>query len=237
LVRACRGLREACLAYGLPLVSGKDSMKNDARVDGRKISVRPTLLVTLLGAVENVQKTVSTDFLDAGDLIYILGETNGELGCTFFERLFPACQFGAAPDVDLAKARQLYHALARAISGRIVRSCHDCSDGGLAVAVAESCLGGRLGARLQLSHLPGRLAGYPANEYAARALFSESGGRFVVSVRRDDRERFEDTLSGCTWRFTGEVTQGDKLELVVGTETVLAVGLSEIEMAFKTPIL
>lgn len=237
LVRACRGLREACLAYGLPLVSGKDSMKNDARLDGRKISVRPTLLITLLGAIENVQKTVSTDFLAAGDLVYFLGETDGELGCTLFERLHPGSQFGAAPDVDLFKAKQLYAALARAISGRIVRSCHDCSDGGLAVALAESCLGGRLGARLQFGHLPGTIERFAKADYAARALFAETGGRFVVSIRREDRERFEDTMSGCAWRFAGELTDSGRLELIADGVTVLAVDLSDIERAFKTPIL
>ena len=282
LVRACDGLREACLAYGLPLVSGKDSMKNDARADGKKISVRPTLLVTLLGAVENVQKTVSTDFLDAGDLIYILGDTNGELGCTMLERVArrqagaqrlrdgmaptlagsaaqvavgdgaaPAAvspatgaasapenlpQFGPAPDVDLQKSRELYRVLARAISGRIVRSCHDCSDGGLAVALAESCLGGRLGARLQLSHLPGTLMQYTADQYAVRALFAESGGRFVVSIRKEDRERFEDTLHGHSWRFAGEVSAEPVLRCSVGESLVLETNLAALEQAFKTPI-
>ncbi|HSH13036.1 MAG TPA: AIR synthase-related protein, partial [Desulfurivibrionaceae bacterium] len=197
LVRACRGLREACLAYGLPLVSGKDSMKNDARAGGRKISVRPTLLVTLMGAMNDVRKAMSTDFMDAGDLVYVLGETNGELGCTMFERVSagtvpPASgsganlgatrpSFGEAPDVDLARAERLYRGVARAISGRLLRSCHDCSDGGLAVALAESCLGGRVGLKASLDGLPGNWSAADAS--AARALFSESGGRFIVSIR------------------------------------------------------
>jgi len=241
LVRACQGLREACLAYGLPLVSGKDSMKNDARADGKKISVRPTLLVTLMGAIDNVQKAVSTDFLAAGDLIYFLGDHNGELGCTMFERVQPGKQFGTAPDVDLGKAKVLYAALARAISGRIVRSCHDCSDGGLAVALAECCLGGRLGAQIQLSHLSGGLERFPAAEYAVRALFGESGGRYVVSIRSEDRERFEDTLCGCAWRLAGEVTAAAAdgpaaLRVNLEKEAVLAASLVDIERAFKTPI-
>ncbi|MDX9958639.1 MAG: AIR synthase-related protein [Spirochaetia bacterium] len=256
LVRACRGLREACLAYGLPLVSGKDSMKNDARAGGRKISVRPTLLVTLMGAMNDVRKALSTDFMDSGDLVYILGDTNGELGCTMFERVSARLSLGEAPDVDLARAEKLYRGVARAISGRILRSRHDCSDGGLAVALAESCLGGRVGLKAQLDGLPGAWSvgtagtasgqqGSPAADpapvapysgAAARALFSESGGRFVVSIRQEDRERFEETLSGLSFRLIGQTTEEPGFSLSLGGNTVVQTTLDNIREAFMTPI-
>ena len=280
LVRACRGLREACLAYGLPLVSGKDSMKNDAIAGGRKISVRPTLLVTLMGAISDVRKALSTDFMDPGDLVYILGDTNGELGCTMFERVLdriisntasstPGASFGAtrlslgatrlslgeAPDVNLAKAEKLYRGVARAISGRLLRSCHDCSDGGLAVALAESCLGGRVGLTAQLDRLPGSWSGFneaagtggsvvgsttggevPTASSAARALFSESGGRFVVSIRHEDRERFEETLSGLPFRFIGQTTEEPGFSLSLEGKMVIQTSLEGIRKAFMTPI-
>ena len=258
LVRACRGLREACLAYGLPLVSGKDSMKNDARAGGRKISVRPTLLVTLMGAMNDVRKALSTDFMDAGDFVYVLGDTNGELGCTMFERvsarISPAAggsapgfdatrlglgatrlSLGEAPDVDLAKAEKLYRSVARAISGRILRSCHDCSDGGLAVALAESCLGGRVGLKASLDGLPGVWDDH-APGAAARALFSESGGRFIVSIRKEDRERLEETLSGLPFRFIGQTTEEPGFSLSLGGKIVIQTSLDSIRKAFMTPI-
>jgi phosphoribosylformylglycinamidine synthase subunit PurSL len=242
LVRACRGLRQACLAYGLPLVSGKDSMKNDARAGGRKISVRPTLLVTLMGAISDVRKALSTDFMDPGDLVYILGDTNGELGCTMFERVSARLSLGAtrfslgeAPDVDLAKAEKLYRAVARAISGRILRSCHDCSDGGLAVALAESCLGGRVGLKANLDGLPGLWDDHVPGS-AARALFSESGGRFVVSIRQEDRERFEETLSGLPFRLIGQTTGEPGFSLSLAGKTVINSSLDRIRQAFMTPI-
>jgi phosphoribosylformylglycinamidine synthase len=253
LVRACRGLREACLAYGLPLVSGKDSMKNDAKAGGRKISVRPTLLVTLMGAVNDVRKALSTDFMDSGDLVYVLGDTNGELGCTMFERVSARLSLGEAPDVDLAKAEKLYRGVARAISGRILRSCHDCSDGGLAVALAESCLGGRVGLKAQLDGLPGVWAASDGRAsagsssaagvadpssagLAARALFSESGGRFVVSIRQEDRERFEETLSGLPFRLIGQTTGEPAFSLSLGGKIVVQTTLEGIRQAFMTPI-
>jgi phosphoribosylformylglycinamidine synthase len=86
LVRACEALREACLAYGLPLVSGKDSMKNDAFAGGRRISVEPTLLVTLVGVIDDVRKASSTDFLAPGDLLYVVGATGRFLGASILER-------------------------------------------------------------------------------------------------------------------------------------------------------
>ena len=269
LVRACRGLREACLAYGLPLVSGKDSMKNDAKAGGRTISVRPTLLVTLMGALSDVRKALSTDFMDPGDLVYILGDTNGELGCTMFERVlarfspgttgvgpdFDATRIslGEAPDVNLSKAEKLYRGVARAISGRILRSCHDCSDGGLTVALAESCLGGRVGLKASLDGLPGDWSASGGNiiagrtsaagsadpvyaGLAARALFSESGGRFVVSVRQEDRERFEETLSGLPFRWIGQTTEEPDFSLSIGGKTVVQTTLDGIRKAFMTPI-
>ncbi len=244
LVRACEGLREACLAYGLPLVSGKDSMKNDARAGGRKISVRPTLLVTLMGGLSDVRKAISTDFLDPGDLVYLLGDTDGALGCTMFERVEGraagsggAPEYSSAPDVDLGRTPALYRALARAISGRIVRSCHDCSDGGLAVALAECCLGGRLGLDAELSRLPGDRSGSDwTPDHPARLLFSEDGGRLVVSVRAKDRERFEETMSGNPFRLLGETVAGTELRVALDGKTVLRAGLDALEAAFKTPI-
>ncbi|MGD9941156.1 MAG: AIR synthase-related protein, partial [Clostridia bacterium] len=218
--------------------------------------VRPTLLVTLMGAMNDVRKALSTDFMDSGDLVYILGDTNGELGCTMFERVSARLSLGEAPDVDLARAEKLYRGVARAISGRILRSCHDCSDGGLAVALAESCLGGRVGLKAQLDGLPGAWSvgtagtasgqqGSPAADpapvapysgAAARALFSESGGRFVVSIRQEDRERFEETLSGLSFRLIGQTTEEPGFSLSLGGNTVVQTTLDNIREAFMTPI-
>ena len=103
LVRACRGLAEACRAYRLPLISGKDSMKNDAQVGGRKISIRPTLLVSLLGIITDVRRAQTTDFKDPGDLIYVVGDTRGELGGTCLERRM-GMRFGSCPSVRLPQA-------------------------------------------------------------------------------------------------------------------------------------
>ena len=115
LVRAAKGLKRACLAYGLPLISGKDSMKNDAHVQGRKISVRPTLLVSLLGVLPDIRKTVTADLKKPGDLIYLLGESRGELGGTSYERLIGS-KLGTCPRAEPEQAVKLYRALHRGMS-------------------------------------------------------------------------------------------------------------------------
>lgn len=254
LVRACRALREACLAYGLPLVSGKDSMKNDAFAGGRRISVKPTLLVTLVGVIDDVRKAMSTDFLAPGDLVYIVGGTSGELGASIFERVLSGPAAAALPGplgpCPLASPREhlaVYRVLAKAISGKIVRSCHDLSDGGLAVALAESCLGGRLGADIRLDALPGRHDPSAAGEEAswrktasapaaARALFAEDPGRLLVSIRPEDRERFERSMAGLPCRILGETTREPRLRASLAGRVVLDATLPAIERAFKTPI-
>ncbi len=230
LVRACRGLADACRTYGLPLVSGKDSMKNDAVAEGRRISVRPTLLVTLAGFVQDVRKVPSTDFPGPGLLVYLLGRTEGALGLSILERVEGA-RFGSPPGIDPAAALPLYRALAHGISGRLVVSCHDLSDGGLAVAAAECCLGGRVGADLRLDALPGAPDAEPS-----RLLFSESPSRFLVSVREEDRERFERSFSGLPHRLLGTTTAEARLRFRRADREVLSAGLEDLEGAYKTPI-
>ena len=168
LVRAARGLQDACMAYGLPLISGKDSMKNNAVVDGRRIGVLPTLLVSVLGILADLRRSLSTDFKRPGDLIYVVGDDRGELGATAYARLL-AAGGGAltvaeeqrhCPTVDARAAMRRYRLLHRAIAAGWVTAAHDVSDGGLAVALAECAIGGRLGARVDLAHVP--VAGGPA---------------------------------------------------------------------------
>ena len=152
LVRAARGLADACLSYRLPIISGKDSMKNDARSGERTISVRPTLLVSLLGIVENVAASLSSDFADPGDAVYLLGRSRGELGGSSWDRCFGA-PWEPSPLPDLAESRELYRTFASCVQEGLVTSAHDLSDGGLAAALAESAVGGRTGVSVDISTL------------------------------------------------------------------------------------
>ncbi len=247
LVRAARGLREACLAYRLPLVSGKDSMKNNAVVDGRRIAVLPTLLVSVLGIMADLRRSPSTDFKRPGDLVYLVGDDRGELGATAYARLLAAS--GAAlpiaerqrhcPTVDAQAAMRRYGRLHGAIAAGWVNAAHDVSDGGLAVALAECAIGGRLGARIDLARVPAADEHMRADGAAHRRaglLFSESAGRIVVTVPPAAADRVDQQFRGLPCAAVGEVTGDDRLTVLDGGEPVAAWPVAELVRAWKTPI-
>ncbi len=153
LVRACKALEHYCLGFGVPCVSGKDSMKNDYTGGGEKISIPPTVLFSILGFIPDVNFAVSSDFKKPGDAVYLLGLTAKELaGSELAAEL--GLTGGAVPQVDLAPAKERYALAHQAMRQGIINACHDLSDGGLAVALAEMCIGGRLGARINLDRVP-----------------------------------------------------------------------------------
>ncbi len=224
LVAACQGLYEGCLAYGVPLISGKDSMKNDYKHGKWRISVPPTLLVSAIGKVEDVSLAQTSDFKSDGDAIYLLGETRNELGASEYYSV--KGQLGAnVPKVDFRKNAALYRRLSLAIKRRLVASCHDCSDGGLAVALAECCIGGEIGAEADLSSL-GKLL-------AHQALFSESAGRFIVSVKKKDEARFRACMRGCAANRIGQVSAKGGLSISMGEQRLLEVPVSALRAEWK----
>ena len=264
LVRAARGLRAACLAYRLPLISGKDSMKNDAVVAGRRISVLPTLLVSVLGIIEDLRRSVSSDFKQPGDRIYIVGADRGELGGSAYARLLGGPGAAAAagvwrqacPTVDAPAAMEHYRLLHAVMRDGMVASAHDLSDGGLAVALAESAIGGRLGARLDLARVPvasaGRreagdqratadaaaqdpTAGQVAAARHSALLFSETAGRLLVSVAPAAAERMTAHFAGHDCAAVGEVTGDGRVTVVDGAATVARWQVEELVRAWQTP--
>jgi len=223
LVKTCRGLRDACLAYGLPLISGKDSMKNDAVMNGKKVSIRPTLLVSLMGVINDVNKAMTTDFLTAGDLIVVIGETRSELAGTTLEKVLGR-QLAGVPTVDTTTASARYRSVTRALDKGLIRSLHDLADGGLAVALAESALGGRLGADVELDQVPGA-----GND--VELLFSETPSRFLASVASDRWDEFEALFDGPI-AVIGRVTDGP-VRVTRGGASLLEAPLDQLLSAWN----
>ena len=229
LVRACRGLADACRDYALPLISGKDSMKNDAQAGGRKISIRPTLLVSLLGIIPDVRRAQTTDFKQPGDLIYLVGETRGELGGTCLERRLGA-RLGPCPSVRAPAAWIVYCRLHMALKRGLARSCHDLSDAGLWGALAESCLGGETGAAIALD----RLSAAPnLDRDPAVLLFCETPSRFLISVSPADRRRWERAMHGVPFAMLGEVTAERTIRIEAGGTRVASLPLAEVRAAWN----
>ncbi len=178
LVRACQGLYDVCLAYGMPLVSGKDSMKNDFKGKdrgGRDIAfgVLPTLLVTAMARVK-MGTVPANAFRAAGDVIYLLGGAGQGLGGSEYAHIYNVA--ADAPSIDMEQNIALYRKMHEALP--LFSSLHDVSEGGMLVALAESMIGGNCGAKL-------------SGTFDAETAFNEAPGRFVVSVPAAKREAFE----------------------------------------------
>ena len=202
LVRCCKACYDFATTYRTPFISGKDSLNNEfVAKDGRVITIPHTLLISALGIVPDVDICVTSDLKQAGNPLYLLGLTRDELGGSEFYTLFG--HLGVeVPKTDAAAARQRYLRLHQAIKEGMVVAAHDCSDGGLGVALAEMAFGGDIGAEVSLADV----------EYEGRArddfvLFSESTGRVVVEVARDKAAAFERLFAGTPFAKIGRVIE------------------------------
>jgi phosphoribosylformylglycinamidine synthase len=235
LVRANRALDEVCRAYNLPCISGKDSMKNDATLDGEKISVPPTLLFSLIGNHSDVRKAVSSDFKEVGDKIYLVGETHQELGASELAFMLRDESNGASgiggqvPQIDTQRNLSLYRSLTDSMSKELVSSAHDCSDAGLAAAVAECCFGCDSGADIDIS----KLFSLTNDLDYWGALFGESLGRILVSVKPEKASRFEELMNGHECNLIGVVNSNDDIIFSDGDEKILSTSMSELRNSWK----
>jgi len=230
LVRANKALAHFCRAFLTPCVSGKDSMKNDYSGGGVKISIPPTVLFSVMGFVPDVSLVVTSDFKNAGDIVYVLGATRAELGAS---ELADELGFTSpdVPQVEAVSARRRYLSLHAAMRQGLVAACHDCSDGGLAVALAEMAIGGRLGAALDLDAAPGA-AGLTDLEL----LYSESPSRLAVAVSPQHQAAFEALFAGQPLGRLGQVTDAPALALRRGTSLLCAEPAEELAAAFKATL-
>ncbi|MBI5046416.1 phosphoribosylformylglycinamidine synthase, partial [Candidatus Micrarchaeota archaeon] len=213
LVRSCLALYDCATTYGIPIISGKDSMKNDYYSGDKKYSIPPTLLVTMIGKIDNISKAVSSEFKAPGDYIYVLRKTRDELGGSEFYRLFGGVG-NTPPQLKPEEHIAVYKCLSHAIEERLVASAHDLSEGGLAVAFAECSIGFGLGAELDLE----QLSSESKREHAL--LFSESAGRFVVSVHPDNLEKFEKAMHGAIFSKVGRV-RGDRRFIIRSGDKII----------------
>lgn len=206
LVRANMALAHFCMGFGVPCISGKDSMKNDYVFGDIKISIPPTVLFSLISVIDDVKKCVTSDLKRPGDLIYVIGITKDEMGCSEFSKEV-GVDTGFVPQVDLLSARKRFRLIYEAIQQGLISACHDISDGGLGVSIAEMCIGGDLGAVVMVDAVP-QTQGMDFE----KIMYSETPSRFVVSVARDNRDEFEAIFKEDFFACVGEVT--DKKEVV-----------------------
>lgn len=235
LVRAALACRDVAIAYGTPFVSGKDSLKNEFSYPGadgsrETISIPSSLLITALGQIEDVSAAVTMDLKEPGNVVYLVGETRDELGGSHFA-LVNGLSGGQVPKLDPARSRPIFAAVHRAITNRLVRSCHDLSEGGLAAAAAEMALAGGLGLEADLS---------PVGEGGlspAALLFAESNTRFLIEVRRTNCAGFEKAFGDLPVRRIGTVTEADRLVIRgASRETLVDAAISELKAVWQRPL-
>src|SRR5262249_10722247 len=145
LVRAAEACRDLAVAFNMPFISGKDSLKNEFQAEGRHIAIPATLLISAMGKVNDVRRAVTMDLKEPGNFLYLVGVTRNEMGGSHFN-LVSGFEGGGPPQVDLNTAPRIFAALHNSIESGLVRACHDLSEGGLAVAIAEMAFAGEVGA-------------------------------------------------------------------------------------------
>jgi len=235
LVRSCRALREMCLAYEIPLLSGKDSMYVDGNLAGRygefhKVSALETLQFSTISVIEDVTRCVTMDGKISGDLVYVLGSTRNELGASeFYEHLGYIGR--NVPEVRPDEFIPLYRNLKAAIENDLIASAHGIYRGGLAVHLAMVAMGGNLGMKVDLMQVPAKDV-----ERDDIMLFSESAGRFIVTVDPANRQAFEKFFKGLACAGIGLLTEEPDL-VVQGLEhkTIISVPVMNLKAAWKKP--
>jgi phosphoribosylformylglycinamidine synthase len=224
LVRAAQACYDGAIAFQAPFISGKDSLNNEfVCEDGTVIRIPPTLLISAMSIVDNIDKCVTMDLKQAGNLLFVVGRTNNELGGSHYYQGHG--HTGAnVPKLDLTLAPQIAGRIALAIADGLVASCHDCSEGGLAVALAEMAFAGGLGVEAGLRSLP-------KSKDCSRTdaqLFSESNSRYLVEVTPKNFDAFAKRMLNLPFGQIGIVTETPRL--VIKDEDGRSVVNAEIDV-------
>ncbi len=232
LVRAAQACYDIATIYETPFISGKDSLYNEFQIGDEIISIPHTLLISAISVMEDVGRAVSMDFKRAGDLVYIVGATYSELGGSEYFRTRGFIG-NKVPKVNSHLAKSLMEKLSMAMEKGLVKACHDCSEGGIGVAVAEMAFAGGLGAAVRLKMVP-LGENIDRNDFI---LFSESNSRFLVEVAPESKNQFEKIMSGTSFAAVGQVADSEVLEIYgLNGNKIVSASLSELKEAWQKPL-
>lgn len=216
--KAVDGMSEACRTLGTPVIGGNVSLYNETN----GTAVYPTPVVGMVGLVENLKHVTTQHFKNAGDLIYLLGDTKDEFGGSELQKLVYGRIFGKSPELDLEVEASLQAQILAAIKNGLVASAHDVAEGGVAVALAESVIGSNgIGAAVELEGP------------VVSALFSESQSRFILSVKPENQIEFESLTDAV---LIGKVVEAPALKIDVNGENVINQNATGLKKAWKGAI-
>jgi len=226
LVRAAQACYDFSKIFNVPFISGKDSLNNTWRDQkGEVLSIPGTLLISAIAIVEDVRKCVTMDFKKSGNLIFLLGETKEELGGSMLYDLL-RLKGGEVPKVNGKGAYAMMQSLQKAIQAGLVQSCHDLSEGGLGVALSEMCIGGSLGAEIQL---PSDL-----NFSDVAFLYSESSSRWLIEVEPKYLNRLKKIFSSAPFTLLGKVKNELTLKIFSHKKRIVNLGVLEMEKIWNS---
>lgn len=223
LVQAAEACYDAAIAYGAPFVSGKDSLNNEYRVGDEETAIPPTLLATAMAPVNDTRRCPTTPLKKAGNLLLVLGTTTAAGGGSVGAELL-GIDRSEVPRPDFSTAPAIFDALHQAIQADMVQSCHDLSEGGLAVALAEMVFGSNLGCHADLRRLPG------AHDLAiAACMFSETPTRFLIEIEAKHLQAVAQLFQTLPWATIGQVEDnGGRMKLVDGDQPIQEYTTSEL---------
>ena len=226
LVSACKACYDFAKGFQTPFISGKDSLYNESPMG----PVTPTLLITAIGVIPDIRKTVSMELKQPGNIIYIVGKTYPELGGSHYYQN-KGFLGNSVPKVRLDQAQKTMGKITKAIDKCYLRSCHDLSEGGLAVACAEMAFSSGCGVELDINKVP-RTKEVSRNDFV---LFSESNSRFLVEVSEKNKENFETLMKDAVCAEIGKVKKEGYLS-VTGLEgkAVIHADLEELRRRWKS---
>ena len=235
LVRSCRALRDICLAYEIPLLSGKDSMYVDGHLQGNygethKVSALETLQFSATSIVKDIEKCITMDSKIAGDLVYILGTTRNELGGSEYYEHFGYVGLNVPKVVPKAFVA-LYRALGHAIDKELLASAHGIYRGGMGIHLALVAMGGNLGMEIDLGVVPKDQI--DRNDVV---LFSESAGRFIVTIDPEKKGVFEKNFKGLAFACIGTVTHQNHFVIKgIDGQILVDVPVNDLKAFWKKP--
>ena len=236
LVRAALGCHDTAIAFGTPFISGKDSLNNefsyvDAGGQKQTVAIPSSLLISALGQIDDVRKCVTMDLKSPGNILFLVGVTKNEMGGSHYA-LVNELTGGAVPHVDLEQAPQVFTAIHRAIQGGLLRSCHDLSEGGLAVAAAEMAFAGGWGVDIDLTPI----AEASGLNDPAVLLYSESTTRFLIEVTPEAASNVEANFAGLPLARIGTVTAVGRAQFTFAGKPVIDADCAELKSAWLTPL-
>jgi phosphoribosylformylglycinamidine synthase len=233
LASACRGISEACRELKTPVTGGNVSLYNETLdANGKPQPIYPTPVIGMVGLIPDISKVCGQGWQTEGDIIYLLGSSTPSLGGSEYLASIHSTVAGKPPKIDFELERQVQAACRYGIRQSWIGSAHDCAEGGLAIALAEACIGGQLGAEIKLARAVFRFD---------EVLFGEAASRIIVSVKRDCLQYWESYLQENlkeNYEKIGTITsQQSNLKIFLGDDRpAIDVKLKEIQECWTNAI-